>query len=154
MTSTVLPYDTDPYYVSGISFSVRFFNGDIRDFIPDIEYEAPVIVIAEISDGCGNRKPVCWETDGRRLSDCLEPVDSYDCFFVDEKGDLRGVGNDIQYGTSSYLFRVFRSDIGRDERLWLADLINSAYELDGSIMEEVERCTYPIGKDLFTEGIC
>ena len=153
MTSMTLPQNASQDPVSGILFSIRTFRGDFRDFIPDIEYENPVVVIAEISDGCGNHKPVCWETDGGRLSDCFEPLDSYDCFFIDERGDLRGLGKDIHYGTSSYLFRVFRPDICRDERLWLADLINSAYELDGSIMEEIDRCTFPIGTDLFATGI-
>ena len=153
MTSMMQMDDSNPQPVSGILFSVRAFRGDFPDFIPDIEYEAPVMVIAEISDGCGNHKPVCWETDGRRLSGCFEPLDSYDCFFVDEKGDLRGMGNDFRYGTSSYLFRVFRPDICRDEQLWLFDLINSAYELDGSIMEEVDRCTLPVGTDLINAGI-
>ncbi len=153
MTSMMPAPGENPNTVSGILYSVHAFHGDFRDFIPDIEYENQVMVIAEISDGDGNHKPVCWEKDGRRLSDCFEPLDSYDCFFIDEKGDLRGIGNDIQYGTSSYLFRVFRPDICRDERLWLADLINSAYELDGSIMEEVDRCTLPIGTDLYNAGI-
>ncbi len=152
MTSMMLPHDAAPDPFSGILFPVCIFRRVFLDFIPDIEYENPVMVIAELSDGDGNHKPVCWETDGR-LSACFEPLDSYDCFFIDEKGDLRGMGIDIQYGTSSYLFRAFRPDICRDERLWLADLINNAYELDGNIMEEVDRCTFPIGTDLFNAGI-
>ena len=126
---------------------------DFYESIPDVEYEEPVIAIAEISDGCGNMIPACWELSERMLSACFEPLASYHEFYIDQGGDLHSTGIDLRNGTSSYLFRVFKSDICRDEQLWLIDLINSSNELGNDIREEIDRCTLPVGIDFETAGI-
>ena len=118
---------------------------DFYDSIPDIEFDAPLIVIAEISDGCGNLTPACWELCGRSLAGCFEPVDGFHCFYVDERGNLWSRGNDLRNGISYYLYRVFKEGIGHYEQQWLIDLINGCFELDSGIAEEVERCTLPVG---------
>ena len=118
---------------------------DFYESIPDVEYEEPVIAIAEISDGCGNMMPACWELSGHMLAACFEPLDSYHEFYVDQYGDLYSTGIDLRNGASSYLFRVFKSDICHDEQQWLIDLINSSDELGSDIREEIERCTLPVG---------
>lgn len=126
---------------------------DFYESIPDVEYEEPIIVIAEISDGCGNLIPACWELSGRMLASCFEPIDSFHSFYVDENSDLHSSGTDLRNGTSFYLFRVFKSDICHDEQQWLIDLINCASELDAGIREEIDRCTLPVGIDFETAGI-
>ena len=126
---------------------------DFYDSIPDIEYMEPVIAIAEISDGCGNMVPACWELSGQTLSSCFEPIDSFHSFYVDENSDLHSSGTDLRNGTSSYLFRVFKPDICRDEQLRLIDLINEAFEIGADIRDEIDRCTRPVGNDLVCAGI-
>lgn len=126
------------------------FYAKAEDFyasIPDVEYEEPVIAIAEISDGCGNMIPACWELSGHMLASCFEPIDSFHDFYVDQSGDLHSTGIDLRNGASSYLFRVFKSDICHDEQQWLIDLINSSDELGADIREEIDRCTLPVGYD-------
>lgn len=118
---------------------------DFYDSIPDIEFDGPVIVIAEISDGCGNLVPSCWELCGRSLAACFEPVDAFHSFCVDGRGDLWSRGIDLRNGISYYLYRVFREEIGHDEQQWLIDLINGCFELDSGVAEEIERCTLPVG---------
>ena len=123
---------------------------DFYESIPEIEYEEPVIAIAENSDGCGNLTPSCWELAGHRLSSCFEPIDSFHSFYIDENCDLHSSGTDLRNGTSFYLFRVFKSDICHDEQQWLIDLINCASELDAGIREEIDRCTLPVGIEFGT----
>lgn len=125
---------------------------DFYESIPDIEYMEPVIAIAEINDGCGNIVPACWELSGRMLSSCFEPIDSFHSFYIDENCDLHSSGTDLRNGTSNYLFRVFKPDTCRDEQLRLIDLINCAFELGDDIMEEIDRCTLPVGIDFETAG--
>ena len=126
---------------------------DFYESIPDVEYEEPIIVIAEISDGCGNLIPACWELSGRMLASCFEPIDSFHSFYVDENSDLHSSGRDVRIGTSFYLLRVFKSDICHDEQQWLIDLINCASELDAGIREEIDRCTLPVGIEFETAGV-
>ena len=126
---------------------------DFYASIPDVEYEEPVIAIAEISDGCGNVVPACWELSGHMLSACFEPLDSYHEFYIDQGGDLHSTGIDLRNGKSSYLFRVFKSGICRDEQQWLIDLINSSNELGDDLREEIDRCTLPVGIDFEAAGI-
>ncbi len=139
---------------SGIEIMEEVFSEgeSFYDSIPDVEYDEPVIVIAEINDGCGNVMPACWELSGRMLASCFEPIDSFHSFYVDENSDLHSSGTDLRNGISYYLFRVFKSDISRDEQKWLIDLINCASELDSSIREEIERCTLPVGNEFETSG--
>ena len=146
---TDLPNDTvgltdidllDVLYAKGEAF---------YESIPEIEYEEPVIAIAEISDGCGNLMPSCWELSGHMLAACFEPIDSFHRFYVDDDGDLRSSGIDLRNGISFYLFRVFKPEIGLDEQQWLIDLINSSIDLSADIREEIDRCTLPIGVDFF-----
>ena len=120
---------------------------DFYASIPYVEYEESVIAIAEISDGCGNMTPACWELSGHMLASCFEPIDSYHEFYIDQCGDLHSTGIDLRNGASSYLFRVFKSEICRDEQQWLIDLINSSDELGADIREEIDRCTLPVGND-------
>lgn len=122
--------------------------------IPDVEYEEPVIAIAEISDGCGNLIPACWELPENMLTSCFEPLDSFHRFYIDDDGDLRSNGIDLRNGVSNYLYRVFKSEIGEDEQQWLIDLINGAVELDADIREEINRCTLPVGIDFSKSEFC
>lgn len=149
---TDLPDDTAG--LTGVELlDVLYSRGeDFYESIPEIEYEDPVIAIAEISDGCGNLTPSCWELAGHMLSSCFEPIDSFHRFYVDDDGDLRSSGIDLRNGISFYLFRVFKPEIGRDEQQWLIDLINSSVDLSGDIREEIDRCTMPVGVD-FTETV-
>ena len=141
-----------PIAFSGIEIMDAIFakGEDFYDSIPDVEYDEPIIVIAEISDGCGNLKPACWELSGRRLASCFEPIDSFHRFYIDENCDLHSSGTDLRNGTSFYLFRVFKSDICHDEQQWLIDLINCASELGAGIREESDRCTRPVGIEFET----
>ncbi len=125
---------------------------DFYGSIPDVVYEQPLIVIAEISDGCGNLTPACWELSGRMLASCFEPIDSFHSFYVDDNRDLHSSGTDHRNGTSFYLFRVFKSDICHDEQQRLIDLINCAQELDAGIGDEIDRCTLPVGIEFETAG--
>ena len=134
---TDLPEDT--VGLTGVELQdVLYARGEaFYESIPEIEYEEPVIAIAEISDGCGNLMPSCWELSGHMLASCFEPIDSFHRFYVDDDGDLRSSGMDLRNGISFYMFRVFKPEIGHDEQQWLIDLINSAVELSTDIKEEI-----------------
>ena len=142
--------------LTGIELSdVLYARGEaFYESIPEIEYEEPVIAIAEISDGCGNLMPSCWELSGHMLAACFEPIDSFHRFYVDDDGDLRSSGIDLRNGISFYLFRVFKPEIGRDEQQWLIDLINSSVDLSTDIREEIDRGTLPVGVDLTETAFC
>ena len=153
MTPKILFNETEisEMYAGFSSYELAdLFYAKAEDFyasIPNVEYEEPIIAIAEISDGCGNMMPACWELSGHMLASCFEPLDSYHEFFIDQSGDLHSTGIDLRNGVSSYLFRVFKPDICNDERQWLIDLINTSDELGSDIREEIDRCTLPVGKD-------
>lgn len=142
---TVLPAGSGGFSSIEKADAIYALGEDFYDSIPDVRFDDPVIVIAQVSDGCGNLSLECWELSGRSLSDCFEPCDSFHSFYVDGNGDLYSIGTDLRNGTSYYLFRVFKPGVGRDEQLWLIDLISGAYEPDGGIGEEISRCTLPVG---------
>ena len=125
---------------------------DFYNSIPYVEFAAPIIAIAEISDGRGNQIPACWELSERLLASCFEPIDAFHNFYIDENRDLHSSGTDLRNGTSFYLFRVFKPEIGRNERQWLIDLINCATELDADIKEKINLYTLPVGV-AFTETV-
>ena len=149
---TGIPDGITSFSGTGIMEAIFAKGEDFYDSIPDVEYDQPVIAIAEISDGCGNMMPACWELSGRMLASCFEPIDSFHSFYIDENCDLHSTGTDLRNGTSFYLYRVFKADICHEEQQWLIDLINCATELDSGIREEIDRCTLPVGNDFEAAG--
>lgn len=95
----------------------------------DIELSQPIVVIADLGFWNG-RVNGYKEIKSKNIKDCLDSGDDFITWFVDDNGDLRGIGHHHD-GTNRYLYRVYKDNVSEEE---IAEFLKKIYA------GEVQRC--------------
>ena len=77
----------------------------------NIPLSRPILVIGDLGRWNG-RVTGYKELRSRNIKDCLYSDDDYNTWFVDEHGDLRGVGHHHD-GTNYYLYRTYKDGVSQ-----------------------------------------
>lgn len=79
----------------------------------NIPLSRPILVIGDLGRWNG-RVTGYKELRSKNIKDCLYSDDDYNTWFVDERGDLRGVGHHHD-GTNYYLYRTYKDGVSQTQ---------------------------------------
>jgi hypothetical protein len=79
----------------------------------NIPLSRPILVIGDLGRWNG-RVTGYKELRSKNIKDCLYSDDNYNTWFVDERGDLRGVGHHHD-GTNYYLYRTYKDGVSQTQ---------------------------------------
>jgi hypothetical protein len=106
----------------------------------DVALDNQIIVIADLGRWNGRFSGYKMIVSGN-IKDCLyDNHNDYIEWYVDDEGEFRSHGDDHD-GTSYYLYRVFKDDVGEEDIEELQGLI---YE-DKATQEDIDKYTDKIG---------